>query len=392
MPELTLFEPCDKLIGKRSMARTESAYEYYRCSQRKSMEALKENLEVWFSSFPTDGKLDLQQRFRSRIKGQHDAAYFELHLHRLFTQMGFGLGVHPDLEGEKTHPDYLVLRDGAPLFYLEATIARDSETEASEKQRANQVLEALEQLKSPDFSLSIRVQGVPTTPPPGAKLRKKLEQWLATLKYEEVVALWQSEDLDSMPRFLWKHEGWELTVEPIPKSLERRGSTDVRAIGMTLPEVRTLSLHEDVRKAVELKNRYGDLDLPFLLAINVTDEFSVGKIDVMNALFGEETVIFDRDGARPGSRLPNGAWFTKYGPRNTKISAVMVYANVGPWNAKQREPWIVHNPWAKIPFLSTYLPLRQFVADHSTNTMPEQEGPPAGSFLGLPEPWPISED
>ena len=29
----------------------------------------------------------------------------------------------------------------------------------------------------------------------------------------------------------------------------------VRAIGITLPEILTLSLHDDVRKAVELKNR-----------------------------------------------------------------------------------------------------------------------------------------
>lgn len=112
----------------------------------------------------------------------------------------------------------------------------------------------------------------------------------------------------------------------------------------------------------------------------------------MNALFGEETVIFDQSGARPGSRLPNGAWFTKYGPRNTKISAVMVYGNVGPWNAKEREPWIVHNPWAKTPLPQDLFPLRQFVPDHTTNTLPEQSGEPAGSFLGLPEPWPVAED
>ena len=57
------------------MLRTESAYEYYRCSERKSMEALKRHLENWFESFLEKGKLDSQQRFRSPIKGQHDAAY-----------------------------------------------------------------------------------------------------------------------------------------------------------------------------------------------------------------------------------------------------------------------------------------------------------------------------
>lgn len=102
MPDDTLFEPCPEPIGDRAMQRTESAYEYYRCSQRKSMEALNAHLEEWFASFPADGKLDLQQRFRSRIKGQHDAAYFELHLHQLFTRMEFSLEIHPDLEEENS--------------------------------------------------------------------------------------------------------------------------------------------------------------------------------------------------------------------------------------------------------------------------------------------------
>ena len=86
MPYDTLFEHCPKPIGVRAMQRTEPAYEYYRCSERKSIEAMREHLEDWFAHFPTTGKRDIQKRFRSPIKGQHDAAYFELHLYRLLTQ------------------------------------------------------------------------------------------------------------------------------------------------------------------------------------------------------------------------------------------------------------------------------------------------------------------
>ncbi len=161
---------------------------------------------------------------------------------------------------------------------------------------------------------------------------------------------------------------------------------------MTLLPARQLSLHEDVKKAVELKNRYGDLGLPFVVAINVTDEFHVDKIDVMNALFGEETVIFTGKEAVPGPRRPNGAWYTARGARNTKISAVMVYANLAAYNARSREPWIVHNPWAQFPLPFDLLPLSQFVPDQENRTMPERKGEPCSLFLGLPEGWPGKDD
>jgi hypothetical protein len=349
-------------------------------------------LGEWYEDLPEESKLDVQKRFRSPVPGQHEGAFFEIYLHRLFTRMGFELQAHPDVEEKDTHPDYLVKKQGRPCFYLEATITRDSSDDVAERQRADQVFETLEKLVSPDFYISIRVQGAPQTPPPGAKLRKKIESWLQSLNYENVRSTFDSGDLEAMPSLLWKHDDWRLTIEPIPKSPERRGSTDVRAIGMTLPPVRQLSLHDDVKKAVEVKNKYGDLGLPFIVAINVTDEFRVTKNDVMNALFGEETILFDGKRALPGPRRPNGAWYSGRGASNTKISAVMVYPNVTPWNLQDREPWIVLNPWAKYPLNAEAIRLSKFVPNHSDNALLEVKGLSCNRFLQLSEDWPGPDD
>ncbi len=134
-----------------------------------------------------------------------------------------------------------------------------------------------------------------------------------------------------------------------PKTPEGRGPIGIKTIGITLPPARHLALDEDIKKAAELKNHYGDLGIPFILVVNVTDEFHVDKIDVMNALFGQETVSFTGKEAVLGPRRPNKAWHTPYGARNTKISAVMIFGDLAAHNAGNREPWIVHNPHAQCP-------------------------------------------
>lgn len=118
--------------------------------------------------------LDVQNRFWSPVSGQHKAAFFEIYLHRLFSRIGFELEAHPDLADRRTHPDYLVRHEGTPVFSLEATITMKSTVEAGERKRENEVYEALDRLESPDFYISVSVQGAPQSPPSGAKPRASL--------------------------------------------------------------------------------------------------------------------------------------------------------------------------------------------------------------------------
>jgi hypothetical protein len=152
--------------------------------------------------------------------------------------------------------------------------------------------------------------------------------------------------------------------------------------------VRQLTLHEDIRNAVQVKNKYGALDLPFLVAINVMDEFHPSKTDVMNGLLGQETVIFGPGHAKPGPRNSDGAWFGPSGPRNRTISGVLVFPGLTSWNMGQTMPWMIHNPCARLPLSVDALPFPQYVANHENNTMLEKAGIPSYAFLDLPQPWP----
>lgn len=70
---------------------------------------------------------------------------------------------------------------------------------------------------------------------------------------------------------------------------------------------------------------------------------------------------------------------------------MVIYTNLAISNARDQNPWVVHNPWATHPLPFETLPLPQLVPDRTKNTMLEKEGLPCSAFLGLPEPWPMAE-
>lgn len=85
--------------------------------------------------------------------------------------------------------------------------------------------------------------------------------------------------------------------------------------------MRQLRTHDDIRAAIEGKAReYGALELPFVIVINIMDDFC-NDYDVRNALFGEEQVVATEHPNGQvrhtwGTRVPNGAWRGQGGPRN----------------------------------------------------------------------------
>jgi hypothetical protein len=382
-----LFDERVETIGDRAKLYAESTFEYYNRSARTDIARIKQVLEEWYAHFPEDAKVDLRKRFRSPSERQHQAAFFELYLHELALKLGYTISAHPEVE-EPTHPDFLLSKNGNPKFYLEATIAAESDDKASEQKRMDQVYDTLNNMVSPDFLVSLRVRGAPQTSPPGRRLRERIQRWFATLDWPTVRDSWERDGFEGLPMLSWEYEGWSLLIQPIPKTQEKRGSADVRPIGLTMPlEVNFLAVDEDIKCAVEAKNKYGTLDLPFVVAINVIGDFC-SQYDVANALFGHETVIFSPTGTRPGERLHDGAWDGPKGPRNTTISAVLVYRQLRSWNAKQTVSWFFHNPWARIPLPTDALPFTQFVPDQQSGKLKKLDGRNPGSYLDLQDPWP----
>lgn len=165
----------------------------------------------------------------------------------------------------------------------------------------------------------------------------------------------------------------------------------MRPIGITMPEVELLESHKGVRAALCNKaTRYGELDLPYLVAINVTDEH-IDRIDIMNALFGEEFLEIrvnpDSSIHQTPGRKRDGAWFGPAGPRNTRVSGVVIANDLTEWTI-HHNPILIHNPYATRPLPVEDWRLPQLVPDELKQRLVDRPGMDIIDLLKLPKPWP----
>lgn len=367
-------------------------------SARPESKRIRNVLEQWFQRIPCETQLDLCSRFRNRDDRQHVGAFFELYLHELLSRLDFIAEPHPILEGEETHPDFLVRKGEEQLFYLEATLAASSDGNIATKARENQVYDTLDRMESPNFFVALRVSGTPVTPPPGRRIRNFLEQQLDTLNPDKVAEQFEQDGFDTLPSWNWRHEGWRITFFAIPKSSSARGKLHVRPIGLQIPELVWHSPQINIRNSLQEKvSKYGKLDLPYVIAINVIDEFGADDIDISNALLGEEqvTVGFHSDHSvdQMVGRKPNGTWYGPNGPQNKRVSAVLVAVNLYPWSIAKITPILWHNPWAGKALSQDIWPLTQLAPDAANNQFVKCAGESGWRLLGLRRSWPeVYED
>jgi len=395
MQESSLFDEMAR-VERRPKREAESLFDYYNSSGRTSVDALRKLLDAWFARLPAEARTAVRARIRSSDDISFHSAFFELYMHELMLSMGYSLDYEPDIPSSSNHPDFRVSRRGTALFFLEATIAAASRDEQAMDKRAAVVYDTLNQLDSPNFFLQVRVTGAPRTPPQGARLRADLKNWLRSLDPEAIARQIQEGGREDLPEYEWRHDGWELSFSPIPKSPESRGKPDVRPIGSRI-WAGWVASHEPIRAALTSKaKKYRGLQIPLLIAINVLDE-SAENIDSVNALCGEEGVSFavhaDLRSSEPRDvRLPNGAWRGPRGPRARDVSGVVIVYHLNPWRIGCESPRLFHHPWARRPLDSVLWPFEQWLPNTATGRYEVLAGKNAADVLGLPTPWPPVDD
>jgi len=390
-----------QLFDERSRTKTgpktdsEPTFDYYNRSARPAVRTLRETLERWFERYPSEERKNLRERFRSLKEANHLGAFFELYVHELFACIGFELAAHPPTQ-TTSHPDFLARSSGEAKFYIEATISGlPSETEQGEKARMGVVYDAINSIESPNFFLQLDIAGAPNTPPPTKELRRDLTQWLASLSPDHIAQLYLENRQSEIPRLNWTHDGWNLLFKPRPKSPQLRGRPGVRPIGIRMPEGGWLNTGFEIRQSIEAKcKKYGELGLPLIVAVNYIG-FHCGDADVMDALYGQESVVVtlgDGGYTERNQRKPNGVWRGKAGPRNTPVSGVLIANQLNPWGMASETPELFHNPWASRPLSPSLLCLPQCIADLDAGSVRHEAGQQAGELLGIPTPWPIPDE
>jgi hypothetical protein len=379
---MPLFDLIDR-NDRRLRLQNESSFDYLNVSARPGIVAIRELVERWFGRIPVDSQADIGARFRSRNEAQHKGAFFELFWHELLVRSGHQVAIHPAVPNARTSPDFLASSDGIPQFYLEATSAVPPEENQAAERRIAQLHDTLNRMDSPDYFLAIQYRGDPQDNLPGRTLREQLERWLRGLDFGQISDLYNSRRHSEVPSFTWGEPNCSLTFTPIPKSVETRGQPGIRPVGLHAKwewsQVRTL---EDIRVAVEGKaNKYGELGLPLVVAVNVLNDFS-DDTDTLYAIFGEKPF---------GDRIPNGAWYGPAGPRNTFVSAVSVVHQLTPTNLRDRSVELIHNPWGAHGLPQNCLALPRRSVRLLDGKFERGDGMSAADILGIPALWPIPD-
>ena len=370
----------------------ESDFEYLDRSARIESERVRNTISEWLINFPKSDRHELISRLKSGDHINFLSASFELYIHEILIRLGYEISSHPSTSSEKTtRPDFLAhdARTGEQ-FYVEAVLATDqSNAGRAAESRKNIVIDSINKLSSPNFYLALSAAGDPKTTPSAKKLKKKLTKWLSELDPDEVLKNKEIDGNEAFPRIEITQDGWNVGFIAIPKSPERRGVENSTTVGSIFNGVRWMGTWESIRDAVLKKgNRYGDLDLPFLDAVNV-GQFNISNIDVMQALYGQEQFIFNSNKLDRDPRMvrsPNGVWSGPEGVRYRRVSGVIISPEITPWTYRARNICTYINPWANLKVSGSLFKLSHAQARESA--MEWIEGTHPGELLGLHEGWP----
>jgi len=373
----------------------ESNIAYLKRSARPEAARVRDLIESWLSRYPERDNPDFITRLQSNNDIEHQAAFFELYIFTLLTSHGYEVEIHPIGDPSKTTlPDFRVSRAGVPLFFLEATSSADPTAKPlAQRRTVGRVLDAIESVESPNFFLHVEILSLGPQSPRLQPIRAAVRDGLRDLDPEHLTnMLSQSGRLDAMPSWTWSHGGWTLWFSVVPRSHAARGRPGIRTIGMGPGFVGFVESHRPLSNSVAAKaKRYGDLALPYLVAVNSADA-ALDDIDVGEALFGKEHILLELKGSEDPSatigRAADGRWFGPKGPRGSRVSGVIVARGVTPWTVARTTPVLWHNPWASRRLAPEFWRLPQQSPDQLQGAMVYVSGQTAADLLGLARGWP----
>ncbi|WP_146076521.1 hypothetical protein [Rathayibacter sp. AY1A7] len=341
-------------------------------------------LETWSDHYPSDARGDLVSRLRSSIDRQSSAAWWELYLHESLRRADFDVTVHPDLPGGR-RPDFLAEGAGE-TFYLEAKSLFGKATGSAA--RLNEVLDALNKVRSPNFFLSLDIRAIGRLALPTKKLRRDLETWLNDLDPDIVKPHAWLEDLGE--RRSITQDGWDIHFHPLPISPEARG-LEHQVVAAWNPHDGPAESATTIRASLDAKgSAYGELDHPLVLAFNLDSGFD-RSFETANALYGAAMVSFSA--ANPDNaietRNTDGYWGYPGAWRHRDVSAVLVGSNVAPWTAATATATLWHHP-------SPLVEVAGLGAWHRTQLVGElieslEARQQIHELFGLADPWPSGE-
>ena len=365
----------------------EPQFDYLDRSARPEARIIRGRITRWLASYPDKHQKEWIARFSSGDNIAYSSAFFELYLFMYFRRSGFHVEVAPGSNGGKLKaPDFKVAHKDVE-FYLEATTAHgENEDERGVKPWKASVRKHIDTIASKQFFVSLEWQGNPTSQPAPARAACQVEQWLNTLDYAEIHQHYTTKKNFIPPSLLLRVGGTKLHILAIPKNSPRptRGLIGAEAFGLN--QVNVLPA---VRRALRNKSsRYGKLDLPYVVAINVLSNTGEDE-EFFDALFGTPEQVVRPDGRHHWRHGNDGGFGDLRYPRAKGVSAVLCVRDISPWTIGQemgRQIYVYHHPHASQPLSVGIIKLAERWTENGRLCAVAGRDP--RRVLSIPKDWP----
>lgn len=373
------------------MRPTQHSYDYYARSDRTEIGRIREVLEEWFARFPDNRQPRLRDDFQHDFQG----AFFELLIHELLCRTEADVEVHPTLDtAPDTKPDFRVTREQGGQYIVEATVATDeSDREAGLRRVREDLLERLAEMEFPGWTFDVVFSRVTSQAESVGPIERELREWMEELDRDEVRRARQEGAYDQVPECTYESDKVTLRFRPIPIDYDPHegqdwswGSVGVHAES---EEAKVRLPGAGIGDKVEAKRpgRYGEFELPYVVAVNAAARHIPMGFDVLNALYGTLAGAPDsQTGETEGVRLPDGVWHGPDEPQHTRISAVLVGLWLTPWRVTSGAVWLAESPSPQHPYEGALGRLPRLRVEGGR--IVEREGASLGQLLGLPDGWP----
>ena len=246
--------------------------------------------------------------------------------------------------GSPNKPDSQVTR-GTNTILIEAKAILNEQSITQETARLRQVADNL----SGKLSRYIIIEPLSGLPPslPVRRIKAQIEQHAKT--EEGVILEFVLSDV---------HQGkqYSLKVVLLPKSPD---TTERGGVSGMNSSVHTLTISKRIRDALEEKaDKYGSIDMPFVIAIYGAGQFPIHTKHEFDALFGDRVCNVHSSGQVTERRKPNGFFNAmREGKRHHEhVSAVLFYRFKWLQDTHVQVAHIYHNPFALRPLNSGLFP------------------------------------
>lgn len=293
-------------------------------------------------------KRDLEGRLKSYTESGFYSACFELFLHHFLISRCQAVDLHPVLPNVTTHPEFKV-KHSLGDFFVEATLALESEEFRAQEQRLRELVDVVREVKG-----KVILWAQPVTDLPNDFPLDSVRDFLS----REVQEL-DPADLESPKTLTF---AVNFNNQPVVIDFDLIGADQenydpvVQAWGS--PEAKDVTIHHQIRRRVRSKaGRYGHMSVPYIVAVWPRTEFPLTEYGASRALYGDISCKVSHDASGQlqvvaETLVKNGAFTTdvKGTSLNREVSAVALYRERFFPTAYKRYLYIYHNPYALNPF------------------------------------------